>query len=101
MSTLESRLGEEHSIVGDNTDWVSVEMSKTSDESLSIVFFEFMETTVVQDSAQDSIHVELLLVVDWNDTIEILCWEEWSSWLLAGPGVLCIGIIVDSQILDD
>ena len=76
-------------------------MSKSCDQSLSIVFLKFMETTVVKNSAQDGIHVELLLVVDWNDSIEILCWVKWSGRFLTSSGIFGIGVIVHSQVLNN
>ena len=101
MTSLESSLREENTIVSNNANWVSVQMAESRDESLSVVLLELMEARAVQNTTQYCIHVEWLLVIDWNDSIEVLFIEEWFGWLNTVSCVLDEGIIAEAKVLDN
>ena len=93
MSSFHGRLREEYSVVCNDSNWISVKMSKSSDERWSIVLFEFMESACIKDTTEHCIHIEWLLVVHWDYTIQVLHWVKWSRWLDAIPCVCLIDAI--------
>ena len=92
MGSLESTLREENTVISDDSNLVAIQVTKSCNQSISIVFFEFMETTTVKDSRENCVHVERLLMVNRDNAVEIRCWVEGFFWLRKVLRVLFIRI---------
>jgi hypothetical protein len=76
MSTFLGSLREEHTLVGNDADRMSIEMAETCEQSRTVALLELMESAPVEHSGEDSLHVDVALVVDRDDTVELMGWEE-------------------------
>ena len=47
-------------------------MTEASNQRISIIFLELMEAASIQDSRENSVHIEGLLVIDWDDAVQVL-----------------------------
>jgi len=94
MGSLLSALREKHTVIGHNTNWVAVDVAETSNEGRTEALLELMETRAVQDPTKNHVHVELLLVVDWDDTVQLVLVEE------RGLRAQSIVLVLSEEILD-
>jgi len=78
MSALLSALREKHTVVGDDADRVTVEVTETCNQSFAVELLELMESRAVQKSAEDHVHVEFALVVNWDNTVQLVSVEKWG-----------------------
>lgn len=81
MSSLLSALREENSIVRHNAHGVAIQVSEASDESGSELFLKLVELASVDDSAEDTIHIDVLLGVYGNQTVDFTMVKKRSLWL--------------------
>lgn len=72
VGSLLSRLGEQDAIVGHNTNLVTIKVSKTSDQSLTIKFLKFLEARSIEYTRQNFVHVKVFLVIARNNTVEFV-----------------------------
>jgi len=72
VSSLLSRFREEYSLVGDNTNRVSIEVSESSQQSGAVPLLKLMEPTSIEHSRQDSLHIDISLMIDTNNSIEFI-----------------------------
>ena len=72
MSSFLGCLREKDSLVSDYANRVTKEMTIASEKSGTVPLFEFMESTAVKDSAKDSSHVDVALVVNTNDAVQLV-----------------------------
>ena len=72
MSTFEGSFREKNTIVGNNSYFVTIDVAKACNQSLPVVFLELVETASIQYATQHSVHVERLLVIDWNNTVQVV-----------------------------
>jgi hypothetical protein len=76
MSSLLGSLREQNSLVCYNTHWMTVKMSKACKQGGSVSFFKFVESTSIKHASQYSLHIDVALVVDRNDSIKLMSWEK-------------------------
>ena len=79
---------------------MTVEVSKSRDQSLSIVLLKLMESATVEDSAENCIHIEWLFMIDWNDSIQVFRGVKRNLWLSQILRILLI-CILETQVLYD
>ena len=72
MSSFKRTLREKNTVVGDDANRVPIEMAKTSDECIAVMLLELMESATIKNSRENSVHVEWLLMVDRDDSIQVL-----------------------------
>ena len=82
MGSFESTLREEYAIISDDSNRVPIQVTETSNQSISIVLFELVEATAVEDSRQNCVHIEGLLMIDRDNAVEIFFRIERLFWLL-------------------
>lgn len=76
MSTLLRTFREKHSIIGNNTNLIAVQVSKAGNQSLSIPFLELLEFGAIEQAAEHLVHIQMLLVIDGDDAVQVVGGEE-------------------------
>ena len=75
-------------------------MAETCNQSVTVVLLEFMEATAIEDARENSVHVEWLFVINWDDSSKICSGVERLLWL---NHVLSVTVerVRNTQVLDD
>lgn len=76
MGSFLSTFCKQDTVIGDNSNWITMKMTKASDQRSSVSFLELVEATTIKKSAQHGVHIELLLGVSRNDSIELISVEK-------------------------
>ena len=81
VSSFKGTLREKNTIIGYDANWMPIKMTEASDERIAVVLLKLMESAPIEDSRQNGVHVERLLMVDRNDSIQVLNRVERLLWL--------------------
>lgn len=75
MSSLLGTFRKEDAVVGNDTDWMTVEVAVACNESSAVALLKLVESAAVEQAAKHLVHIEVSLVVGWDDTVELVCVE--------------------------
>ena len=70
MSAFEGALRKQHSVISDNTYPITPDSSEAADQRLSIILFEFLEPTSVNDASYNLSYVILPSGISWYDSVD-------------------------------
>ena len=79
---------------------MAIDVAKTCNECLSVVFFELMETTSIENATQHGVHIERFFMINWNNSIQIVRFVKRSLGFGSVLSVFLI-VLVHLDILTD
>ena len=72
MSSFEGALRKQNSVISHNTYPITPDSSEATDQSLTIVLFEFLEPTSINDSGDNLSYIILPSGISWYDSVDFL-----------------------------
>lgn len=100
MRAFHWTLAKKDSVVCDNADRVAIHVAETCNQSCAIPFFKLVESRPIQNTSQYLVHVQLAFVIDWNDSIQLICRKKRFSWSNSVV-LIFLEIVLHAKISDD